>query len=84
MNPSSFVPELSKALRSLVTLFNLRECSLPRVISKSLSVLINWLRVEQRKLTRLQAAPESSGVRFVLFHFKRWPLNEWIQGLQSA
>lgn len=53
-NPSSFVPELSKALRSLVTIFNLRECSLPRVISKSLSVLINWLRFEQRKLTRLQ------------------------------
>lgn len=27
---------------------------------------------------------EPSGVRFILFHFKRSPLNKWIHGLQSA
>lgn len=67
MNPSSFVPELSKALRSPVTIFNLRECSLPRVISKSLSVLINRLRFQQRKLTRLQR--HRNPLAYVLFHF---------------
>lgn len=27
---------------------------------------------------------EPSGVRFILFHFKRSPLNKWIQGLRSG